>query len=217
MTRTLFDSTTVSDIPPRAKMVAGYIDGNYKTVDALRRRFPDATVVTITVLGTPGAHVCDTEPGNIGIKGAVRWAKNEVDAGRKPTIYCMASVWPSVKRAVSAAGIKGQVSYWIADYDGDPTIPRGAVAKQYANPPLTGGHYDVSSVAADWPGVDPDPKPPVVKPPAKATRLSPLVRFALRLIIRRLNARKHAVAQVDRPLLTKAQLAEQSALGIKER
>ena len=89
--RKMYDSTNVADLPPDGDLYAGYCDGNYKTVDGLRRRFPKATVVTITVLGAPGAHVCDTEPGNIGPQGAVKWAAREVKAGRHPTLYCMAS------------------------------------------------------------------------------------------------------------------------------
>ena len=49
MKRTLYDSTTATDLPKAATMVAGYVDGLYKTVDALRARFPKAQIVTITV------------------------------------------------------------------------------------------------------------------------------------------------------------------------
>jgi peptidoglycan hydrolase-like protein with peptidoglycan-binding domain len=152
--RRMFDSTTAGDVPAKARMVAGYVDGSFQTVEELRRRFPRAQVVSITVLGTPGAHVCDTEPGNISISGAVRWAADELHAGRRPTVYCTASQWPQVKAAVEARGLAGKVSYWIANYDGRAAIPRGAVAKQYADPKLTGKHFDVSVVARHWPGVD---------------------------------------------------------------
>jgi hypothetical protein len=146
------------------------------------------------VLGQSGAHVCDTEPGNIGPAAAARWAKNEVAAGRHPTLYCMASQWDEVKRAVAANGATGKVSYWIADYDGDPTIPAGAVAKQYLSPDgsgksKAGGHYDVSVVAAYWPGVDPKPTP---KP--KATDVSRLSLVLARRLTSRLSKRHVPVA-----------------------
>lgn len=68
-----------------------------------------------------------------------------------------------------------------------------------------------------WGGtIAPEPvKPPVVKPAAKATRLAVPTRAALRLVIRHLNKRTHAVATADRALLTKVQLSAQSALGVK--
>jgi peptidoglycan hydrolase-like protein with peptidoglycan-binding domain len=153
--RRMFDSTTAADVPATATMVAGYVDGKFETVTELRRRFPRAQVVSITVLGTPGAQVCDTEPGNIGVTGAVNWAANELHAGRRPSLYCMASQWAQVKAAVEARGLTGKVSYWIADYDGRAVIPAGAVAKQYADPTLTHKHFDVSVVARHWPGVVP--------------------------------------------------------------
>lgn len=167
--RTLYDSTTAGDIPAKAAMVAGYLDGNYQTVPALLKRFPHALIVTITVKGTPGAHVCDTEPGNIGITGAAKWAAAEVKAGRRPTLYHMASQRGLVRRAVrKSVGLRKRklVSYWEADYDGDPTLPKGCVAKQYLhgdkNHPgsYSGGHYDTSVVADYWPGVDSEPVKP---------------------------------------------------------
>jgi len=184
MTRTMYDSTDVGDIPAKATMVAGYVDGRFRTVDALRARFPKAKVVTITVLGTAGADVCDTEPGNISIPHAARWAAAEVAAGRRPTLYCMASMWNDVKAAVKAEGISGKVSYWIAQYDGKATVPAGAVAKQYADPTLSGGHFDVSVVADHWPGVDHD---------AKATDLRDESRELAEKLAKRLSGRTHPV------------------------
>lgn len=214
MTRLMLDSTTAGDIPKTATMVAGYIDGRYQTVDALKKRFPRATIVTITVLGTPGAQVCDTEPGNIGVVGAVRWAKNEIKAGRKPTLYCMASMWPQVKTAVANAGISGQVAYWIAQYDGKAIIPRGAVAKQHlhgdkAHPgSYSGGHYDVSIVADYWPGVDPDPKPHT---PPMTDKHRQLVKDVTKV----LNAREHALNEADRRRVAALESAALTALGRK--
>jgi hypothetical protein len=197
MTRTMHDSTNVSDIPAGATMVAGYIDGKFQTVPGLRKRFPKAKVVTITVLGTPGADVCDTEPGNISIPHAAQWAANEVKAGRKPTLYCMASAWDDVKAAVKAQGIAGKVSYWIAQFDGKAVIPKGAVAKQFADPNTSGGHFDVSVVADHWPGVDgPGGKHdgPGAQQPEDGTDLKPDSREMAQELIKRLSQRNTAVA-----------------------
>jgi hypothetical protein len=78
-------------------------------------------------------------------------------AGADPTIYCNASTWPAVRAAFAAANV-AEPHYWIAKYDGDPTIPAGAVAKQYRGDVAPG--YDVSSVVDYWPGVDPAPTNP---------------------------------------------------------
>lgn len=173
--RTMHDGVTVADLPANATMVAAYVDGQYANAHTMRQRFPHAKLVTITVTGQAGANVIDCEPGDVGPNKAASWAAAEVKAGRHPTIYCMASSWPTVKKAVVKQGIRGKVNYWIADYDGKPEVPAGAVAKQYlGSPGNSPGHYDVSVVADHWPGVDPEPKPkPAKKVPAKPAKHIP--------------------------------------------
>jgi hypothetical protein len=205
--RTMYDSTDVMDIPANARMVAGYVDGRYANVRAMRARFRDAKVVTITVFGKAGADVGDIEPGCMTVDHGVRWARAEVAAGRKPTLYCMASMWPQVKAAVKAAGIGRKVSYWVASYDDVSTIPAGAVAKQYRHGDLStigpkaysGGHFDVSSVVAYWPGVD--PRPP----------LSERSRLLARKLRRRLSRRRYPVG-AGRRLLRRLRRAIRHAL-----
>src|SRR5207249_6099906 len=59
----------------------------------------------------------------------------------------------SVRLAFAAQRV-AEPYYWIASYDGDPTIPAGAIAKQYADPNLIAGHphYDVSNVDSNFGG-----------------------------------------------------------------
>lgn len=163
MPRTMYDSTNIADIPAHADMVAVYVDGAYRNHDQARQRFPNAKIVTITVNGGSTADVIDCEAGDATPAGAAAWAKRMITQGRHPTIYCSASPWPTVKAAVRREGIKaGQVSWWIAQYDGHAQIPAGAVAKQYlGSPGNSPGHYDVSVVADYWPGVDKPPAPPL--------------------------------------------------------
>jgi hypothetical protein len=75
---------------------------------------------------------------------------------RKLTVYCNTSEWPQVRAAFQNAGVT-EPNYWVAQYDNNPTIPAGAVAKQYIGD-YQG--YDKSVVADYWPGVDPAPAPP---------------------------------------------------------
>lgn len=186
--RTCYDSVTIADVPAKAEMVACYVDGRYRNEPEARKRFPKATIVTITVTGQAGAHVADCEMGDLDPAAAARWAKAEVKAGRKPTIYCAASQWSTVKRAVG----RTKVSWWIADYDGKPVIPAGAVAKQYlGSPGNSPGHYDVSVVVDHWPGVD-----------RPVRRLSVTTRLLARRLVHRLTNRSHPVTHAgDRDLL----------------
>lgn len=164
MTRIMYDAVTPGNIPAGAQLVAGYADGIYANLPELRARFPHATVVEIAVHWTTRAHVLDVEPGDATPAQAVQWltqTMRDVDTARL-TLYCGTDRWPAVRAAVQAAGI-GQPQYWVAQYDGDPTIPAGAVAKQHVGD-FHG--YDQSSVADYWPGVDPPPPVSVTKVPA---------------------------------------------------
>lgn len=157
MTRLMFDSVSPSGIPADAAMVAGYVDGVYANVPAMRARFPHATVVQVAVSASyPAARgvVLDVESGDATPSQAVAWCRAYAGPNSDLTVYCDSSTWPTVRAAFAAAGVS-EPNYWVADYDGDPTIPAGAVAKQYA----TNDYYDTSSVSSYWPGVDPVPTP----------------------------------------------------------
>lgn len=172
--RTLYDSTTPSVIPRTAAMVAGYLPpSRYAWSDADWARFPTAVHVRIAVrASTPDGHVLDVEMGDATPAQAPGWVKARRAAGADPTIYCSVSLWPTVRAAFTAAGV-AQPHYWIAHYDGDPTIPVGAVAKQHIDPPGSGGHWDLSVVADHWPGVDPAPTPLEVPEMELTDKLNP--------------------------------------------
>lgn len=153
--RTAYDSTNIYDIPTSAQMVGYYVDGIYAVSELeVRARFPNATLIGISAVGTNAGIVGDVEPGCMDPTYAVQWVQWRRAAGFDPTIYCnQLHGWNPVRVAFQAAGVPPP-HYWVANYDGVASIPAGAVAKQYANPTLTGGHYDLSAVADSWPGVD---------------------------------------------------------------
>lgn len=149
--RTMYDAVNPANLPPGGDLYAGYADGRYANVDAIWARFPWAKVVTITVFGHVPADVIDVEAGDATPAQAVEWVKWMRSIGRTPTVYCPRSIWLACIRAFRVTGTP-QPNWWIAQYDNDPTIPDGAIAKQHGGD--TAGGFDVSSVADYWPGID---------------------------------------------------------------
>lgn len=155
MTRLMYDSTSAADIPADAAMVAGYLPpSRYAWSAAAWARFPHAVKVRIAIFASVNdGHVLDVEQGDATPAQAPSWVAMRRLAGTDPTVYCSQSLWATVRAEFARQGVP-QPHYWIARYDNVSAIPAGAVAKQYANEPLTGGHYDLSIVADHWPGVD---------------------------------------------------------------
>lgn len=173
---TMYDSVTASDIPDNAVAVAGYANGEFAWSDADWARFPTAAKKSISV--TPFENVgdvLDVENGDADPSQAPSWAAGRFAAGIRPTIYCSLSAWPQVIAAFEAQGV-AQPDYWIASWDGDPTIPPGAVAKQYANDSMAGGHYDLSNALDSWLGSTTSPLPAHASEPSSQEELSQVER-----------------------------------------
>ncbi|WP_162890286.1 hypothetical protein [Streptomyces olivoreticuli] len=147
----MYDAVTPSNIPGDATMIAGYADGLFANIPEIKHRFPQATVVSIAVRPTTPAQVLDVEPGDATPADAVEWCTKTMasTSNKELTVYCSSSAWPSVRSAFQSAHVT-EPNYWIAHYDGDPSIPSGAVAKQYAS----NNDFDTSVVTGNWPGVD---------------------------------------------------------------
>jgi hypothetical protein len=150
----MYDSTAARDIPANAQLVAGYVDGLYRWSEAAWARFPTATKVRIAVFAaTDDGQVGDVESGDMTPISAVSWVQMRRRAGVDPTLYVNESNKAATEAAFAAAGV-AQPHYWLALYDGIQDLPPGCVAKQFINPPGSGGNYDLSAVADYWPGVD---------------------------------------------------------------
>lgn len=174
MTRIMIDGTN-TDAPAMAaqasgyQLVAGYVDGLYAWSDAQWARFPAGIIrVRIAVFAsTNDGHILDCEPGNCTPAQAVDWVLLRRAAGVDPTVYCNETNpdtgWPAVRAAFQVRGVP-EPHYWVAKYDNDPTIPAGAVGKQYADDNMLGKPWDLSAVADFWPGVDPAPAQPTTTP-----------------------------------------------------
>lgn len=158
--RLMYDSTDPYAIPASARIVAGYVDGSlYRWPEKAWDRFPHAVKVRIARRTyTNDGHVLDVEygiPTVWPINGSiVDWVRMRRKAGIEPTIYCNQLYdWGPLRNLFARAGVR-EPQWWVARYDNVREIPAGAVAKQFANPPLAGGHYDLSVVRDTWPGVD---------------------------------------------------------------
>lgn len=158
MTVTMYDSDTAADIPADAPAVAGYVDGAAADFHELEQTHAGKPVISITRT-TPGignARVADAERGALTYAGAAEWARNEIELGRRPTIYYSKDFAGDVTAALKAAGVAvADVDYWVADWTGEPHEIEGAVAVQYASPTVPAvdgptGHFDLSVADASW-------------------------------------------------------------------
>lgn len=148
---------------------AGYLDGAQSVWPP--QAFKDlaatgAEVVTITVLGAPGAHVADCEKGDLGPAGAARWAAGEHRAGRTGTVYCNRSNKPAIINIAGGTyGLRLGTDYHLgvatldgtfADVDGtDLRHQPGVVYIQYLGAAAAGIDADASVLVGDWPAATP--------------------------------------------------------------
>jgi hypothetical protein len=162
MPRLMYDSTTPWDIPRDAKLIAYYVDGLYAWPEHWFAMFPEAEFVSISAIGARTAEVGDVEVGCIWPPAkAVPWTVRSRQDGHTPTIYCNElNDWLAVRQAFWAAGVEEPL-YWVARYNGVREIPAGSVGRQFAHPHdgdgvadrpwETGGHFDLSWMADNWP------------------------------------------------------------------
>lgn len=160
--RYMFDGVTAATVPVGSWAVAGYVNGEWPSYDALVAEFPSAVHLTVSVNATGRAKILDVENGDASPAEAPRWVLDQRAAGDPyPVVYMNQATWPAVKQQFAAQQVTPPL-YWVAAYTADAlppsAIPVGAVAVQYYD----FGGYDASVVADYWPGVDPEPAPTVV-------------------------------------------------------
>jgi hypothetical protein len=117
--RTMYDSVTVGNIPPAARAVAGYVNGNYQTMPELRARFPKARKVSIAVASAFAADCLDVEPGDASNADAPRWYRRfKARRSRaKPIFYTSASNVDALLEELDRSGIpRHAYLIWSAHY-----------------------------------------------------------------------------------------------------
>lgn len=114
--RVMFDDTSVELIPSNARAVAGYVNGAYQTIAALRLRFKGRRIVSIAVNSLGRAMYLDIERGNATIADAAGWWKRNRDHGARG-FYISESEAAALVAALEAAGIHlDEYVLWTAHY-----------------------------------------------------------------------------------------------------
>jgi peptidoglycan hydrolase-like protein with peptidoglycan-binding domain len=146
MTLTMFDSTTVADIPSTGMdAVAGYVGGDFTTWPALVKRFPHLPALSIAVNSSQDAQCLDVENGDATPADVPGWLDRQarLHPGRTPILYTSASQIAAVRAAA------GRRTYllWSAHYGaGEHVCGRcgypGADATQFDDHGAHGEHID---------------------------------------------------------------------------
>jgi hypothetical protein len=158
--RILRDSTNGFDIPQGTPMVGGYVDGIFKWSDQEWAFHSGSKKVRIACFsGTNDGDVGDVETGDMQPWEFPGWANMRLHSGKIFVVaYVNRSNRPVIESSLRSSGLTGsQVGLWIATDDGTQFVPQGSypvMGVQYANPLITGHHYDESFVADYWQGVD---------------------------------------------------------------
>jgi hypothetical protein len=111
---TMYDSVTASALPTGAPAYAGYYNGSFAILNAIKARFPSATIVSVTPDGEHGAEYIDVEPGDAVPADAPSFIK----LGGLG-FYCSASQTAACVAACTKAGI-ARTAYriWSAHWIG---------------------------------------------------------------------------------------------------
>lgn len=162
MARTMYDAIDASLLPTGGDLYAGYVDGRWPSYAAIKKRFPKALVLGIaTNPNTNDGIIGDGPPDNGTWSEWIGWVQRRRAAGQDPWINTnQNNDWTPGIEAFRAANV-AEPHWWVANYDGSPVLPSGALMKQYAS----NADYDTSSCAAYLPGIDPAPVTPPPPPP----------------------------------------------------
>lgn len=122
------DNVTVGALTPGFPVYAGYYNGPFANLTALRARFPHAFIISIALRlnGSRGSMAVDVEPGTMSstmdgsFADCLSWLnQGGFPAGHKPLVYVMASWAASLEQYLAAHGHSRDSYYmWTAHYAG---------------------------------------------------------------------------------------------------
>lgn len=127
------DSITAVNLPAGYQAYASYTDGRWPDFAAVKQRFPQAHLLSITVTSAdPAADACDCENGDLTPAQAVAWAKRRIAAGAyRPVIYANAATMAAavLPGLVAARVAHAAVRLWSAHYGAGEHICGPATCK----------------------------------------------------------------------------------------
>jgi hypothetical protein len=135
VTLRMLDSITPANLPPGADAYAGYADGRYANLTAMRARFPGKRILEIAVFAATDAEAADCEPGDMMPSQIAAWVKRQAARGvHRPVVYASISQMPAVLAALTASGVtRGQVRLWSAHYGAGKHICAGMDGTQWTD------------------------------------------------------------------------------------
>lgn len=115
---TMFDSIDVSQLPAGSGYAyAGYVDGHWPTYSAVKAKFPNAHVLSITVFGN-NASCADVEAGDMTNASVYDWFKRQVaNKVFRPVVYTSVSNMNPMVATMTANGFaRSSYRLWSAHY-----------------------------------------------------------------------------------------------------
>ena len=120
---TMYDDTAV-DLLPAADYFAGYVDGRFANIAAIKAKFPHATILSIAVFPADDADCLDVEPGDATRADIFGWFKRQQARGvARPCIYSSVSSIDGIVATMTANGFhRDAYRLWSAHYTGSPHV-----------------------------------------------------------------------------------------------
>lgn len=166
---TMYDSTNPAAIPEDAEAVLYPVNGKYAWSSEDLERFPTELKVPYQIF-IPGAPFpgklapwLDLEAADAATRPGLQAAVQFVREGGVG-IYTSKDSQAGVEAALKDAGLS--VLWGLAEWTGEAHLIPGTAFTQYANPPHSGGDYDLSEVAPDVDLLGPEPAPAPAPAPA---------------------------------------------------
>lgn len=147
---TFYDSVSAAAIPADARAVAGYVDGRWPSLPAIRARFPRLPWLSIATSPTSSAMVLDVEHGDATLSQATGWIRRQRLAGvARPCIYCSLSTVPALQDELRIHVIhRNSIRLWTAHWTGRPHLCDVAELAELQEPP--GATQYLTNPIADW-------------------------------------------------------------------